>query len=188
MSTNGSAWAGAALPPSRTIPVTTALTAARLMIALLSRLRVEQGHLRLGVGELVLDEAVLDLQDVEPPPARRPTLGLEATDPADERLAGGGVHEEVLGLEAHLAEVAAELWLECRANGRFAAADRPGELLVDGVLGHQGQHALEIVLVERLGEAHDEVGKRCAIHRAVLYHGGHGRALLPDRRAADDPR
>src|SRR5205085_1584502 len=97
-------------------------------------------------------------------PAGGPAPGLEATDPANQRLAGGGIHEKVLGLEPHLAEIAAELRHECRPDGRLPAADGAGELLVDRVLGHERHHALEVVLVERVGEPDHQAGERRAIH------------------------
>src|SRR5690242_16637044 len=77
-----------------------------------ARMIAQQRHLRLRVGELPLHQAVFEVQDVEAAPGGRPPPGLETTHPADERLGRGGVDEQILGLEPHLAEVAAKLRLE----------------------------------------------------------------------------
>src|ERR1700694_593070 len=113
----------------------------------------QERHLRLRVGELPRHQAVVEVEDVEAPPGRRPTPGLEPADPADERPTGGLVHEQVLGSEADLPEVTPELGLEGGADRGPAAAHRAGELLVHRILGHHGQHAVEVVAVECVGEA-----------------------------------
>src|SRR5262249_46911412 len=113
---------------------------------------------------LVRHPTVLDVQDVEPAPATGATLRLERAHPADERFARLGVDEEVFAFEAHLAEVAPELRYEGRADGGVPAVDRPGELLVDCVLGQERHDALEVVLVKRLGEADHQVFESRSIH------------------------
>src|SRR6266851_2567754 len=144
-------------PMPRPEPVTTAtLPSSCLMLSrlpIVARVVAQERSLRLRVGELALHQAVLEVQDVEAPPRGRPAPRLQPADPADERLAGGGIGEEVLGFEPDLAVVAPELGPERGADGRLPPAHRAGELLVDSVLGHHRHHAGEIVTVEGVGEA-----------------------------------
>src|SRR2546429_432861 len=108
----------------------------------------------------------------EAPPRRRAALGLERAEPPDQRFALDGVHEEVLGVEAQLAVVAAELGHEGRPDRRRAAVDRPVELVVDRVLGHERHHAVQVVAVERLREADHQIHELLAFHARLLIPRG----------------
>src|SRR6185295_1166238 len=175
-------------PMPRPDPVTTATLPSSCPIAshlpAVARRLAQQRHLRLRVGELPRHQAVVEVEDIEAPPGRGPAAGLEPADPADEGPGRGLVHEQVLGLEADLAEVAPELGLEGGPDRGLAAAHRAGELLVHRVLGHHGEHAVEVVAIERVGEADRQLAQR----RAVEARRGHRGRSIHDLAGARRPR
>ena len=140
------------------------------------------------VAELAHDLALLvEVEDVRAVPAGPPAVaGLEQpahqrrsrvievvlAGPADRRLARAFVDDAVIHQKRHRAKRARELGQERLANRVAPAMLAAVARQVDGVVGEEGHHVVEVVGVEACDEAFEHVGN----------HFGHGfQLLLQDR-------
>src|SRR4029453_4833591 len=86
-------------------------------------------------------------------------------------------------MEAQLSVVAAELRHERGADGWSAAVDRAVELVIHRVVGHERHDAVEVLAVERLGEANHQIGERLTIHHYLPPECSHLRRCASAFRA-----
>src|SRR6185369_11400936 len=100
----------------------------------------------------------------------RHAVPLERTAPTNEGPTGDRIGEEVLGVEANTAVVAAELRDE-RVADRLPAAALPAvELVVGGVVREERHHRVEVVAIERVGESEHELLELGPSHGGTRSH------------------
>src|SRR5262249_5029184 len=125
---------------------------------------LEERHFCLGVGQLLYQLAAAEMEEVETAPRGWPPVDLKGTAPTGHHLPGVGVNEQVFVEQPHRAERTGELGREGGTDRCLAFIPRAVELVVDGIVGEERHHRVEIVTVERLDKPRGQINKLLAFH------------------------